>query len=153
MGEYFDGVTLEEAKAWLRERVDKGEKCPCCTQYTRVYARNINKRMVQAMLNLYMHGGTSEFGHLPDMDPSKGDAAKLVYWGLIEEENLQREDGGRAGWWRVTTYGESFLKGHVRLPKYARIFDGRLLGLDGTETVMVDDCWGELFDLRKLMDP
>ena len=62
------------------------------------------------------------------MDPSKGDAAKLVYWGLIEEEALQREDGGRAGWWRVTAYGERFLKGLIRVPKYARVFDEPVAG-------------------------
>jgi hypothetical protein len=154
MAEHYMGVTLRGAKDWLLARLDKGEKCPCCHQFAKMYRRTINGAMVRALANLYKAGGGSAFGygHLPDMDPSKGDAAKLVYWDLIEEERGVREDGGRAGYWRVTELGEEFLQGTIKLPKHARVYDQRLFGLDDTETVTIHDCWGKPFDLRELMD-
>ena len=142
--------SLADAQAWLRARVEDGEHCPCCTQFAKVYKRKINSGMVRALINLYA-AGEGEFHHLPPIDPSHGDAAKLVYWSLIEEEPTVREDGGRAGWWRITPQGVSFLRGRVTVTKYARIYDSRLLGFCG-DTVGVRDSLGTKFRLDDLME-
>jgi hypothetical protein len=90
--------------------------------------------------------------HVPSIDPARGgDVAKLEFWGLIEEERVKREDGGRAGFWRVTERGEGFLKRRVMVQKYARIYDGRLLNLTGV-MVTADDALGETFKLDDLME-
>ena len=109
--------TVADAKAWLRDRVDDGTRCPCCTQLAKVYKRQINGAMVRALVGLYRasHVG-AVFAHLPPIDPSHGDAAKLAYWGLIEEEPTVREDGGRSGWWRITPLGVDWLHARVTLP-------------------------------------
>jgi hypothetical protein len=145
-------VTLEEARDWLRARVEDGDYCPCCTQFAKVYKRKINSGMVRALINLYRAGGPGrDFRHLPPIDPSHGDAAKLVYWELIEEEPVVREDGGRAGWWRVTPLGEDFLRGWIKVIKYARVYDSRLLGFTGGK-VDVRDALGTKFKLDDLME-
>jgi hypothetical protein len=92
--------TLDEARQWLRERVDDGAACPC--------------------------------------------------WHLVAELDEPRDDGGRAGYWRVTELGVEFLRGTLRVPKYARVYDGRRLGFAG-ELVGVADCLGEPFRLDELM--
>lgn len=153
MAERYEGVSLLGAKAWLEQRLHKGVKCPCCNQFTKMYHRPMNGNMIRALLNLYRAGGEDafKFAHWPPIDPSKGDAAKLVHWGFIEEENRVREDGGRAGYWRVTEKGEDFLKGRIKVPSHIYHFDSKFYGFDDTVFVTVHDAWGEPFDLRKLM--
>jgi hypothetical protein len=89
--------------------------------------------------------------HVPSIDPARGgDVAKLEFWGLIEEERAVRIDGGRAGFWRVTRRGEDWIERKTTVPKYARIYDGRLLSLTGP-AVSIDDALGGTFRLDDLM--
>jgi hypothetical protein len=146
--------TLGEVRDWLRARVDKGTRCPACEQDAKVYRRKIYAGMVKALVLMYREGDFSRrlYVHVPSIDPARGgDVAKLEFWGLIEEERVKREDGGRAGFWRVTARGEDFLQRKTMVPKYARIYDGRLLNLLGP-LVGADDALGERFKLDELME-
>lgn len=144
---------LTDARDWLRDRLDDGEKCPCCTQFAKVYRRKINSGMAYALLRFYNAVGR-EWGHKPDVLKGVGAAARdeslLRYWGLFEESTEQRDDGGRSGWWRVTEVGEDFALRRVRVPKYARIYDGRCLGLTG-ELIDIRDALGDRFSYEELM--
>jgi hypothetical protein len=134
-------ATLGEVRDWLRLRVEKGVHCPACEQFAKVYRRQIYAGMVRALVLMYREGdfGRRLYVHVPSIDPARGgDVAKLEFWGLIEEERAKREDGGRAGYWRVTRRGEDGLQRKTTVPKYARIYDGRLLSLTGV-AVSVDD--------------
>ena len=143
--------TLRDAQDWLRERVDDGASCPCCTQFAKVYRRKISYRMVRALVGLYLVRNTEDgYGFLPAIDPKTGDAAKMVYWKLIEEKPTRREDGGPVGWWRITQLGIDWLHSRVAIPTYARVYDGRCLGLTGNPCT-VADAVKEKFDLRELM--
>lgn len=149
----FTGWSLEEAQAWLRERVAKGEKCPCCGQHAKVYRRKINSGMARALIAMYRHAGT-DWLHKPTALRGLGAAARdesvLRYWGLLEEATERREDHGHAGWWRVTALGARFARGEIRVQKYARIYDGRCLGLTG-DMISIQDALGSKFDLRELL--
>jgi hypothetical protein len=94
-----------------------------------------------------------QFGHAPSVLPARdnGMLALLRYWDLVEEHPDQREDGGHSGWWRVTGLGERFIKEQVEVPKYAVIFDSKLLRLDGSTTVGIREVLGTKFDLEELM--
>lgn len=149
-----DASTLREARDWLRVRAEDGERCPCCTQYTKVYKRKINSSMAADLIAMYRAYAT-EWGYLPTLRrraSRKGnrEESKLRYWGLVEEEIERRPDGGRSGWWRVTEDGARFVRMEVTLPKYARIFDGRCLGLTGPP-VSIRDCLGDAFNYDELM--
>ena len=147
-----DDETLGAAREWLRHRVDEGATCPCCTQFAKVYRRKINAGMAHALIHMYRHAQTEWF-YLPDITSrwQGRDEAGLRYWALIEELQEKREDGGRAGWWRITPLGHRFVLREVRVPKYARVYDGRCLSLTG-EPVSITDALGDKFDYDELMN-
>lgn len=145
-------VTLSFAKRWLTARLDKGSKCPCCGQYAKVYKRTIHSRMAADLIVALRRAGTEWF-HLPTMGNSYGgDFAKLVHWGLIEESPEVRADGSpRAGWWRITEKGEAYVRGRQKVHKYARIYNGKCLGLTD-ELVSIKQALRNRFDYDELMD-
>lgn len=139
-------TTLGDAKEWLRRRVEDGAKCPLCDQFSKVYKRKINSGMARALISMYRQCGTEWF-HLPSVRTwTSRDEAALAYFGLIEQAGV----GFAQGTWRVTPLGELFAKGQVRVHKYARVYDGRLLGLQG-DLVDIKDALGDKFDYEELM--
>ena len=140
-------------KSWLRARVDKGETCPCCGQFAKVYRRKINSGMARSLIRMYLAGESEKLNyiHVPTAVGSRSrEEGKLRYWGLVEEELEKRPDGGRSGYWRVTPSGELFVKGLMTVYSHARIYDGRCLGLTGTQ-VNIMDALGDRFDYDELM--
>jgi hypothetical protein len=151
MTEMPDSATLGEAREALRGVVFEGAKCPCCTQFAKVYKRKINSTMARTLITLYRHGKAGEYLHAPSLPGDTHEVSQLVWWGLVEEERTRREDGGRAGWWRVTDLGRAFVLGALRLPKHALIYDSALLRLDNSEYASIEDALGSRFDLAELM--
>lgn len=145
-----DDVPLGEAKQWLRDRVDDGAPCPCCGQLAKVYRRRVNSGMARSLITMWRKAGL-EWVHLPtEIGARSREEGKLAYWGLAEEATEKREDGGRAGWWRVTERGRQFVLGLTTIPRYALIYDGRRLRFDG-EPVTIRDALGAKFDYDQLM--
>ena len=148
-----DFVSLHAAQSWLRRHIDKGAKCPCCHQFSKVYRRTINSSMAFGLIEFYRHHRT-DWGHAPSTGAVAqlgGEFARLELWGLVKEAEERREDGGRVGWWRITDKGIAFLRNEIRVPKYAKIYDGRLLDLDYTTMVSITDALGTKFNYRDLM--
>lgn len=146
--------TLADARARVEEGRDEGVTCECCGQLAKVYRRKIHAVMARDLLLSYRradHDGRGWF-HLPTLLPDTrgGDFGKLAYWRLIEELPERREDGGRAGWWRITDDGEAFATRRLRVPKYARVFDSHLLGLTGPYAG-IEDALGVRFRYDDLM--
>lgn len=141
--------TLAEARSWLRDRIDDGEHCPCCTQLAKVYRRKIHATMGRDLILVWHRFGPAWF-HSTASPAHGGDFVKLTHWGLIAEDDRIRDDGGRAGWWQITPNGVAYVQDRLKVPKYARIYDGRCLGLVG-DPVGVRDALGTRFDYRDLM--
>lgn len=145
-----DVFTISEARDWLRKRLDRGAACPVCTQHAQVYRRTINAGMARSLIAMYRVGGTA-WVHVPTQVGARSrEEGKLAYWGLVEEAKHPRANGSRAGWWRVTEKGERFVHDELVLPRYARVFNGRCLGLTG-EPVGIRQALGKRFDYRELM--
>jgi hypothetical protein len=142
---------LYDAQEYLREKLDVGEKCPCCTQFAKVYRRKINSGMARALIRQWQTVG-QDYVRTTSLCPWTHEAGQLAWWGLIEDEGERREDGGRSGWWRITDAGKRFVLNHSRVPKYARIYDGRVLSMDWTETTSIAECLGAKFDYGELME-
>ena len=141
---------LWKIRAWLRDHEDEGVHCPACGQMAKVYRRKINTGMVQSLTAMYQVGRTG-WVHVPTQIGARSrEEGKLAYWELVEEERVVRGDGGRAGYWRVTQAGVDFLFGRKTLPKYARVYDGQVLGFVGP-SVTVQDALGTRFDYREFM--
>jgi len=162
-------TTLEEAKQWLRARVNKGAPCPCCTQFSKVYRRPINKSMAFVLLLIaryYRRLGVKqeEWLHVPSYinevvagNPRRsaavrGDWAKLKLWGLIEEKPEPREDGSsRIGCWRMTDLGRKFVAREVMVPSHVYIYDGQLLSRPVDKMVTIDDALTTEFSYSEIM--
>jgi hypothetical protein len=107
---------------------------------------------------MYRAGGITDFVYAPHVLSKAAlnsrEHGRLAYWGLIEEMgDVRREDGGRAGWWRVTRKGRDFIYGRIFVPWTALTYGGKtgsLLGFEG-KPVSVHDCLKDKFDYRELM--
>jgi hypothetical protein len=156
-GPFRDDMTLAQAREVLRPLAVDGAACPCCKQHVRVYRRKLTATAAQAVAELYAEHGL-DFGHLPTvaqkhMPERAHQGGYLVlgaHWSLISEERHLRPDTGRAGYWRVTPLAEQWLRGEASVPKYARIYAGRCLGLEG-DLVTVADVLDENFDFAELI--
>lgn len=141
-----DTVPISRARRHLAGALVEGTTCPVCGQHARLYRRKIHATMANQLVDAYNTVGTAEF-HAPTLGISGGDFAKLAHWGLIAERTGRRQDGGRAGWWRITRDGERFLHGEARVPEFVLIYDGERIGFDG-DTVGLTTVLGDGFDLR-----
>lgn len=143
--------TLTEAQDWLRERVDDGERCPCCTQLAKVYRRKVTSPMARGLIKQYRLAGM-DYAHSASLVKSEThEFSQLSWWGLVEEKSEVRDDGGKAGWWRLTRLGRDFVLNRTVTPKYARIFDGRVLELAPGDEVSIIDALGTKFNYSELM--
>lgn len=147
---FSPSAPLAQLRAWVKSRAGDGDVCPVCDQHFKVYRRKINTGMARSLIRMYRLGGV-DFIHLPTTVGSRSrEEGKLRYWGLVEEMSAVREGGGHAGYWRVTEAGEQFVIGALKVPQYAEVYDGNLLGLTGV-FVNVVDALGDAFLYNELM--
>lgn len=144
-------ITIAEAQQWLAERITTGARCPCCNQYTRVYRRQINSGMARSLIAMYLHGPQGQWVHLPTQVGARSrEEGKLRYWGLVEEQVAVREDGGRAGYWRLTDAGRQWVTGQTTVPKYVIVYNNTVLRTSGGP-VHITDALGKKFNYNELM--
>lgn len=145
-----DSTPLSDVRDWTRTHAENGVDCPVCTQRVQVYKRKLNSGMARSLIQMYKVAGT-DWVHVPTQIGARSrEEGKLAYWGLVEESLMPRDDGGRAGWWRVTSKGELFVLKRLRVPSHARVYNGRALGLMGNPT-SITDALGAKFNYSDLM--
>ena len=153
MSRFHDDMTLSEARAVLRELVDEGHKCPLCTQFAKVYKRKLNHRHVRTAITMLRAFGTN-WGRPADADGrlagDGGGISYLRFFGLAEEHPDPPTDNNRSGVWRLTEKGERWVRGDETIPKYARVYDARVLGFEGPEVAVVESL-GKRFNYHELM--
>lgn len=146
-----NAFSLREAQEWLQERVETGASCPCCGQFAKIYDRTINSGMARSLIAMYRVAPDGGWVHLPTQIGARSrEEGKLRYWDLVEEKTDLRTDGGRAGYWRLTEMGVAFVKGVIKVEKYARVFDGKLLRLTGP-MIGIREALTDKFDYEELM--
>lgn len=147
-------ITIADAQEWLASRITTGARCPCCGQYSKVYRRQINSGMARSLIAMYLHGPQGQWVHLPTQVGARSrEEGKLRYWGLVEEQvAVQRTDGGRAGYWRLTSAGRAWVTGQSTVPKFANVYNNTVLKLHGDE-VTISDALGKRFSYDELMRP
>lgn len=152
-------MTLVEARAVVDGalRTGEGVECPCCEQLVKPYRRSLNHVNIRTMVWMYRTAGlravhipTLMSDYLPEFAHQGGHATLAHYWGLLVETGPPRDDGGRAGWWKLHTDAESFLHDELDILKYAVTYNGRCLRFEG-EYVNAQHCLGRKFDLALLM--
>ena len=147
-----ENSTLDEVVEYVAWKAENGGvRCPCCDQWAQVYNRSINSSMARTLIRFYQAHGR-DWGHLRAVDDSR-EGSKLRYWGLIENEAELRPEGGRSGWWRVSSDGQKFVTGQLRVPKKAVVYGNDLLRMDDSDgTVDIIDSLGRNFSYIELMN-
>jgi hypothetical protein len=129
--DFADYDTIGEAREWLRDQiVGTGAHCPICTQNVKVYHRQISVESAVVLIAAYRKRGRGPWRRRDVHNGSSGDYAKMRYWELIENLREVRDDGGPAGWWRITDRGEAWVRGEIGIPRYVYVFDNRRLRYD-----------------------
>ena len=147
---FHDDMTLAAARELLRSLVEDGRTCPCCGLLAKIYKHKCDSAMAATLCRMYRNGGETMFLHTVELPGDNHKVSQLSWWGLVEEELVRRPDGGRAGYWRLTSKGVKFVRQQQLITKYARIFDAAVLGYQG-EQVSIIDCLGDKFNYRELM--
>src|SRR4051812_42949405 len=102
-------ATIQIGRDWLRSQLEKGASCPLCGQHAKLYRRKVNAGMAASLVKMYRINKT-DWVHVPTSIGAKSrEEGKLRYWNLVEEQSGKGLHGGRAGYWRVTEFGEQFL--------------------------------------------
>ena len=84
--------TLESARSEMLSKAHSkhGAHCPCCERFIKLYRRPLSASMARYLIVLAKKSGTGNPWLHVETDfrdvsiPSRGDYAKLRYWGLIE---------------------------------------------------------------------
>lgn len=143
-------MTLDQAKRIMAHKTNDGIDCPLCEQFAKIYKRKLNAAMAASLIKMWKIAGTN-VQHIPTtMLGSSREEGKLAYWGLVAEETTLRADGGRAGYWAVTDFGEKFIHGAVNVYSHAQVYNGRCLGFTGV-AISIKEALGIKFDYRELM--
>ena len=121
------------------EELEKGVKCPCCNQFSKIYKRQITSSMAWALILIYKYfkkNPESEWVHiqnylkgLPIPAPvMSGDISKLRFWGLLFPKVGVREDkSDRVGLYKITDRGKEFVENKIYVPKYVSIYNNEAL--------------------------
>jgi hypothetical protein len=151
-------MTLEQAKAWLRERFDRGATCPCCRQFVKLYKRSITSSMARGLIVLYRHQrkvGADLWVHLPTLINSvcpSNMGALLRHWGLIEQQPGTRDDGSwRVGYYRMTDLGRAFVERRINVPKYVFLYNQTPLQRQNETSISIEFALTKRFRYDELM--
>ena len=148
--------TLEEAKTWLRARIEKGATCPLCHQYAKLYKRKLNAGMAKFLLDFYKLGRHDKFHHIANLlhfqtKTSGTDFYLLKFWGLIQDRPKDPDsDTKTSGYWQITDHGIAFVRCEVKLKSHVCLYGGRFFGFEGQD-VTIDQCLGDRFSYSELM--
>lgn len=67
--------TLQDAKQYIAENIDKGVACPCCDQLAKMYARKLNTGMAYSLIKVARAYPNGEWVHVENFSKSSSKAA------------------------------------------------------------------------------
>lgn len=139
--------TIKEARRNLKRHFDAGRAaaCPCCGQTVKRYPRKITATMARQLARLYrVYPRSLTSSQLQEsIDGGNRMYSMLRHWRMVEDT----EHG-----WRITKRGINFVDGDISTPKFAFVFNNKLVGFS-EERVKFEDCVDEHFDIAELRNP
>lgn len=152
-----DFETLEEARQYLRDLLDKGGLCPCCKQYVRMYKKRLSSTAVLMMIRLYNleQSDGEKYHHLNDLMQGYsisgcGDFSTTRFWGLVEEMPNDDPKKKASGMWALTENGKKFVLNRARVKSHAKTYNAKCYGLVG-EYIDVKEALRDKFNYEELM--
>ena len=144
-------ITIEEAKSYLRKKLDKGITCPCCNQTVKMYKVKLTTGMAQVLIKFYKNKGWKH--PIEDFKTINGDYAKLRHWGLVEKHGGEHESDVKSnGLWRITLKGIDFIQGSVKVPEKIKLYNNNFYGFDGDKMITIRQALGNKFDFEELIN-
>lgn len=147
-------TTLDEAKAWLRERLKDGAECPCCNQLAKMYARSLNANMAIFLIDL-VRLSPSRWGgwvNYKDCRFRGRDYNYLKHWGLAADQDEAGIEKSHSGFWRPTQQGIDFVMHRATVDSQIYIYDNRRFGQPPTsKPITIQDALGTKFNYTELM--
>lgn len=155
--------TIQEAKDFIfadENFKGKGSLCPCCGQNVRLYPRPIHASMARLLINLYRldyrestyYHVSQIFGVTKHYKNGSDDFAKFKVWGMIVQKPKQEGQKGRtSGYWRITEKGKQFVRGEIRVPSSAMMYNKKFYYFDESRYFDIRDALNKQFDYRELM--
>jgi hypothetical protein len=145
--EDFRTVAEVRRELFNAENIRKGQTCPCCNKFMKMYHWTFLKSMVQALAYFYKyhqeHGGNT-FVHFEDY-LRQNDATKcrgafnyLKYWNMIEKCDTSDDTVKARGYYRILPKGIAFLKGEIAVPKSMWLYDDEVKEWDTIEVRVKD---------------
>ena len=107
--------------------------CPTCSQPTVAHRHSIARMLANILLSV-RHFQT-EFHLQKDTALTKNqynNFQKLKYWGLVANNDVG------AGYWYITLTGKKFIAGEIRIPKWVKTFNNRVVE-ESEETINIAD--------------
>ena len=147
--------TLAEARLEFKTAIQgDGGKCPCCRRWGKINGYQINSTQVRGMIWMLKNFRKSEWvdlGKAPKWVLRSKSMATLHHWGLLEAKpKADDEDKRASGLWRLTPRGHDFIRRRTTMPKYAFVFDNRLIKVS-KEQVDVVQTLGKKFSYEESM--
>lgn len=112
----------------------KPRTCECCGQLIAPYKRRIHTGMALVLIRLWHLQRRSppfdEFWHVTAFDKgaSRGDFAKLRFWGLIR---VKDSTARRCSYYRLTYEGVKYATGTLAVPKICRVLSNEVIDYVG----------------------
>lgn len=155
---------LGEAAQWVKDHLDDGVVCPCCTRKCKKYKRKLNRGQAYWLIRcvrrfnrtqdwIYIHDFMHErVANVNSLSRIGGDWAKLAnLWGLVVSKKNEDETKKCSGIWRPTQKGIDFAHGRITVPKYAWEFKEQLYRTSEEQTT-VQQALGDPFNYKELME-
>ena len=148
--------TLAEARQDFQKAIKaEGGKCPCCRRWGKINGYQITSTQVRGMiwmLKNFRKNAWVDLGKAPKWILRSKSMATLHHWGLLETKpkNVDEDKRG-SGLWRLTPVGRDFIYRRILMPKYAFVFDNKLIK-HSSEHIDAVQALGKKFSYEELMN-
>lgn len=142
----------------------KGDGCPCCGQYVKLYKRNMSSSMVTVFVFMYRW-----FKRKPDEEwmnvgheiinakfpvPIRrgGTFTFLKHWKFIVQKPGTNKEGTskESGMWKLTDKGKSFIEKKITAPSCVYVFNDKLYYF-GDKMINIDEAFKIKFNYKQMM--
>ena len=146
--------TLAEARKDFRERIKgDGTRCPCCRRWGKINPYQVNSTQIRGMiwmLKRFRRNEWVEIAKAPKLILRSKSLATLHHWELLESKPNVDPDKKGSGFWRLTPKGRDFVRNKTTVPKYAFVFDNKLIKFSRQHTDVIA-ALGKKFSYQELM--
>ena len=150
-------MSLDEARAkWSASIRQKGDYCPCCDRWGKIYPRQFNATMARSLIWLATWTANDGWCDVPNYAPKSvvrtNQLPTTRWWGLTERQPSGDSTIKNSGWWRVTDKGNQFARGMIRVPRKVFTYNDKVLNFS-LDLIQISDAFKTRFDYEEVMLP